>query len=81
MCVYKFAQKQTRLRNVDRGNCLLAEGPLNMSWYFKLLRTALGILKAGTKIIFQPFLRSISLLLEGVIQCLGSLRGKCSFQS
>lgn len=82
MWVYRFAQKQTRLRNVDTDtHCLLVEGPLNISWYLQAFEDSTGNSESMTKVVFHPLLRSILHSLEGVIQCLGSLRGKCSFQS
>lgn len=55
MWVYRLAQKQTRLRNVDICvytdiylyismdiNCLLVEGPLNISWYLQDFEDSTG---------------------------------------
>lgn len=56
MWVFRFAQKQTRLRNVDTDYCLLVEGSLHISWYLQAFEDSSGNTESMYYGYISPFL-------------------------
>lgn len=80
MWVYRFAQKQTRLRNVDTDtHCLLVEGPLNIPWYLHTFEDSTGNTESRYSGYISPFLEVHFTLPRGCDSMLGISKSQVLF--